>query len=339
MYVGQTGYLKTRHNSHINYEPYRTDQNHSNYPLSKGVRQYGKDNYILLVLEDNIPQEKIDERERYWVAYFDTYYHGYNQTPGGKDTTIFSYYTKDLIDKIIFLLKDTDTSMIEISKLTGVSMTHIWNINYGYRQKRDNENYPIRRPDTKGVKGLKFNANELDNIIEMIRDSSLSLKEIADIYGVCSGTITKINLGKTQAYRKEDIDYPIRKQYSDISQQEADEIIELLKNTELSYAKIGQQFGVPYHVIASINSGEQRFPREDVVFPIRPPRCPMDKDKIQAIQKDLIENVLSYSEIAKKYDIKRSSVSMINTGRTYRDTSLNYPLRINKRIDNILKNL
>lgn len=34
-------------------------------------------------MEENIPQEKLDERETFWIAFYDTYNSGYNSTLGG----------------------------------------------------------------------------------------------------------------------------------------------------------------------------------------------------------------------------------------------------------------
>ena len=39
---------------------------------------------------------------------------------------------------------------------TGVSLTHIYNINTGKRRRQENIVYPIRPSNVKGTKGLKF---------------------------------------------------------------------------------------------------------------------------------------------------------------------------------------
>lgn len=78
VYVGQTVEINTRHKQHMLYDPYNPNTKEYNYPLSKGVRKYGANEYELIILEDNISLEKLDEREIYWIAFYDTYYHGYN---------------------------------------------------------------------------------------------------------------------------------------------------------------------------------------------------------------------------------------------------------------------
>lgn len=47
------------------------------------ICKYGIENFDFSILEQcNI--EQLDEKERYWIAYYDSYNNGYNRTPGGK---------------------------------------------------------------------------------------------------------------------------------------------------------------------------------------------------------------------------------------------------------------
>lgn len=62
-----------------------------NYPnlLYRAFRKYQKDNFTLTVLETDIPFELGEERERYYIALYNTYYknhEGYNMTLGGNGT-------------------------------------------------------------------------------------------------------------------------------------------------------------------------------------------------------------------------------------------------------------
>ena len=54
------------------------------------------------------------------------------------------------------MLQDESYSYKDIINKTGISMTHIYNINTGKRRRKDNIKYPIRTSNTKGTKGLKF---------------------------------------------------------------------------------------------------------------------------------------------------------------------------------------
>ena len=51
--------------------------------LKDDIAEYGKDAFILEILEDCIIHAFLGEREKYWIAKFDTFHNGYNQTSGG----------------------------------------------------------------------------------------------------------------------------------------------------------------------------------------------------------------------------------------------------------------
>ena len=109
------------------------------------------------------------------------------------------------------MLKDVNYSYQDIVNQTGLSMTHIYNINTGNRRKRDGLVYPIRPSNTVGTKGIKFTAEENFKIHKMIIETNKEFKEIAKIFNCRPETISKINRGLTKAYRIEQYNYPLRK--------------------------------------------------------------------------------------------------------------------------------
>ena len=46
-------------------------------------KKYGIENFSFEVIEE-CPREKLSEREKYWITYYDTYHNGYNETKGGE---------------------------------------------------------------------------------------------------------------------------------------------------------------------------------------------------------------------------------------------------------------
>lgn len=340
MYVGQTKNLEGRHRQHLLYEPYRKDQSHSGYPLSLGIKKYGVDNYELRVLEEDIDSYKLNEREKYWISYYNTYNNGYNQTKGGQDTQ-FLIYSEETVQKIIHLLKDTNMTMTEIKELTGISLTHIWNINTGKRRKQDNLSYPLRDSTFKGTKGLQLSPVEVDEIIYVIKNTNLTMKEISDKFSVSTHVIKGINNGTTIAYRKENYLYPIRNftNYF-VTNEVACEIISAIRNeSSMTLKQISENFNVPSSVVVAINNGKSHK-QSNESYPIRKPNKFYIEDKVlENIQKDLIDKTLSYDDISKKYNLDKQKISRINTGRLLKKQGLRYPLRINKKINNIRKHL
>ena len=74
MYIGQTLHQELRWNQH------RYCKNptgwHKDY-------QNNPDKYEYSVIEYDVPEDKLDEREIFWISFFDSYRNGYNLTPGG----------------------------------------------------------------------------------------------------------------------------------------------------------------------------------------------------------------------------------------------------------------
>lgn len=58
-----------------------------NYPISCAFRKYGFNNFQFEVLEECL-RSQLNEREKYWIAQYNTFYNGYNQTLGGDSHVI-----------------------------------------------------------------------------------------------------------------------------------------------------------------------------------------------------------------------------------------------------------
>lgn len=71
-----------------------------NMAIHKAIMKYGKDNFIIEVIEET-DKENLNDREIYWIKYFNTYYNGYNSTKGGQ---LGNKYYKDLDIKSIIEL-------------------------------------------------------------------------------------------------------------------------------------------------------------------------------------------------------------------------------------------
>lgn len=216
VYVGQSVDLETRHKQHIKYDPFNINAREYNYPLSRGIRKYGETAYELIILEDNILKEDLNDREKYWIKYYDTYWNGYNQTIGGTFPTK-PIFTDDKINIVIEMLKDESFSYQDIVNKTGISMSHIYNINTGKRRKQNNIKYPIRPSNVKGTKGLRFSPQECELIHQEILNTNKTFKELGYQFNCSPETISDINRGKTKAYLLDNYKYPLRKRPGSIA--------------------------------------------------------------------------------------------------------------------------
>lgn len=54
-----------------------------NKTLYKAMNKYGTDNFSFEIIEADVPENILGEREKYWISYFDAKNFGYNETEGG----------------------------------------------------------------------------------------------------------------------------------------------------------------------------------------------------------------------------------------------------------------
>ena len=79
VYIGQTHFtVEHRFKQHI--KNYNIE--HRKQILYKAFEKYGLDNFYVETLEE-VDCSKLNEREMYWIAYYDSFKNGYNATLGG----------------------------------------------------------------------------------------------------------------------------------------------------------------------------------------------------------------------------------------------------------------
>jgi len=82
-YIGQTIFpVEVRMKQHV-YNAYNKDSASYNQHLKRAIRKYGEDAFTVEVLEQ-CDNSLLDEREKYWIAHFDSLKHGFNMTYGGE---------------------------------------------------------------------------------------------------------------------------------------------------------------------------------------------------------------------------------------------------------------
>ncbi len=57
----------------------------SNMAIHRAIKKYGKSNFTVEVIEE-IDSANLNDRERYWIKYYNSYNNGYNSTKGGQDS-------------------------------------------------------------------------------------------------------------------------------------------------------------------------------------------------------------------------------------------------------------
>lgn len=114
IYIGQTIQDENiRWNHHI-----REALNGSDTKFHRALRKYGKDGFMWEVIEE-VDNDKLNEREIYWISYYNSYKQGYNSTTGG------DLPPRNDIEIICLETNIVYSSCAEAGRQTNINKTHI----------------------------------------------------------------------------------------------------------------------------------------------------------------------------------------------------------------------
>ena len=138
-YIGQAVDIESRFRQHKT-TAYNEKSHNYEYPLYRAIRKYGLENFSFEVLEECLRSD-LNQKEKYWVAKYDTYFNGYNQTLGGDGGIVAP---KEKIIGVITDLKTTDLYHREIAEKWEISIEMVQGINTGRYWYQDQEVYPLQ---------------------------------------------------------------------------------------------------------------------------------------------------------------------------------------------------
>lgn len=277
IYIGKTKRdIKLRLQEHIR------DSNNpdKNIPLHQAIKKYGKENFIIEIIEDNIIDDELDNKEKYYIQLFHSLSHenGYNVTQGGDGGKTHPILTLSQVNEIIKILQDKENllSFYDIGKQYQVSCSTIAAINNGKSWPQVNISYPIRKYDTTG---LTITRTIYQNIVNDIINTTLTLKQIQQKYNLSEGQMTAINQGqhcyKNHPYYKGvyEGEFPIRKiatQSHSITKDNFTAMLYKVIFSNNSIRSIAFEYGVLDSTFRYIILGKRRKElTKDFIFPIR----------------------------------------------------------------------
>jgi len=250
-YIGKTNNIERRKREHLS-NAFNPKSSYYNSMWMKKVREYGIENFNFEVLEE-CEEDKSDEREIYWISHYNSFLgSGYNSTAGGdSNDRITRILTNEEAKTIRKKLKENKEIQSDISKEFNISQALLSNINIGLKYTSDEYDYPIR-------KNYKTD-EDYKELIDLLINSTLSYKKIAEKLNIGESTIKKINYG---ILRPDLFDsHPIRKQNHLY-------IKEFLIYSELSFEKISKLRNVTKRTVNRINNGETHYDK-NFSYPLR----------------------------------------------------------------------
>lgn len=197
IYIGQSIHPEKRFQEHCQKNTVYTSL------INKAIQKYGINNFSFTILGWF---EDYNEKEKEYIQKFRSYTpYGYNIAKGGENPPIGSHciITPEQAQLIKKDLKNFNIPLKQIVKKYKVTYDIVRHIKDGTAWNDGNENYPLRPKEYEldQLKALK--------VIELLKNTSLTQKEIGKQVGWNRSAVTMINIGKN--HRQSDIDYPIRK--------------------------------------------------------------------------------------------------------------------------------
>ena len=158
--------------------------------------------------------EELDEKEIYWINFYNSYQNGYNLTKGGKsqygENNIQAKLSEKEVKEIIFLLEHTNITQKEIGEKYKVHRNTIdlinrcksWNYLHNYKTNIRNEAREQRKEISSPFAGEHSSKSIITsetalNIIHLLENDTRSMAQLAKDLNISINIIYDINRCKT----------------------------------------------------------------------------------------------------------------------------------------------
>ena len=177
VYIGQTiNTLQERwwgHCQNVNSNSYKM-------VIKRAIKKYGKESFKIELLEE-CDQKLLNEKERFWINYYNSFKEGYNSTIGGQD------YTKmpKLLDNVLEIINlyNDGFSLRTIAKDYNVDHATI-------KLLLTRNNIPLRQ-----TRSYKLSEKERQEIVSKVKNGIIR-KEIMKEYHISKSYLSQLINGK-----------------------------------------------------------------------------------------------------------------------------------------------
>lgn len=163
VYIGQSVDIQYRFNNHKS-ESFNPKSNAYDTAIHRAIRKYGVDNFSFEIIEE-CDQNKLREREIYWIDYYQSFGNGYNLTSGGEGVPTVNI-------KQAQKLWDDGLAIKEIAQHLSCQQHTVIRILESYEKYNNKESYrrgrknakqkmckPVLQYDKKGVFIKRYNSS------------------------------------------------------------------------------------------------------------------------------------------------------------------------------------
>lgn len=173
IYVGQTiRPLKVRFQKHCN------PNEGKDMVITKAIKKYGKEHFRIELIEEipNCTYDLLNEREIYWIAFYNSYHCGYNSTKGGQAMGKEQKLSEDEECKLVQLY-DEGLSSVKLAKMFNIDKTTVLN----YAKKHN-----LHRKD------ILEGKVDIEAIKDYIRYNKPLVMDVAEKFNICRCSVYNI---------------------------------------------------------------------------------------------------------------------------------------------------
>ena len=189
IYIGQSIHIEKRFRQHQTESYYQGK--HYNKILYQAIRKYGLENFTFEILEE-CSQDMLNEKEIYWIKYYDSYNNGYNATLGGEN----NFFSINIPSEEIYKMWNEGKTVKEIKEF--------FHINGETVRKRlvNLDTYSEHEARVRAGKKNAPNSNLTQKIVQYDLSGNIinkfdSISEISKKFGYDMCTIKRCIEGKT----------------------------------------------------------------------------------------------------------------------------------------------
>lgn len=285
VYIGQTNDFEKRMRGHKSVA-FNKKANNYKLHLYQAIRKYGWDNFTKEIIEeisDKESQEYVDERERYYIEFYDSTNRGkgYNIDLGGQNgakkqkltfeqkVAMSNLFTLDeVIDIQNLLIKGIARKEILEKYSPKLTESLLDNINVGANFKNDKLIYPLFDYLHSNY-SVNFTREEQRLIQQDLIDGKLIYKEIAKKWKIKSlGLISLINNGKI--WKNEELEYPLSsRNFSRLHNFRTwvKPVQKDLIESKLTIKQIAEKYNKSPETIKKINKGDS-YHNNNYIYPL-----------------------------------------------------------------------
>lgn len=208
-YIGKTVNAKKRIEQHFSD---LKNNRHYNTHLQNSFNKYGKNNFKVEIVEENIKNKLLNKREKHWIKFYRTFEgEGYNMTNGGdgavsgKKHPLYGKHllkeTKEKISKATLGIPTSKEVKNKISK-SHIGLKHSRKTKEKISKATNGKNngfygkQHLNKSKKKMKKAKRNNSlisyEDVFDIIKYYFEEHLTQREIAIKYNVCQNTISRI---------------------------------------------------------------------------------------------------------------------------------------------------